>query len=80
MFKPHRLKGGTFFGGGMFFQKTPVFEGWYVYLGRYVFEKLLRKGGGTFIWDGTFIWHWIVLHLMGQLQACISYISLCTLL
>ena len=60
MFKPHRLKGGTFFGGGMFFQKTPVFEGWYVYLGRYVFEKLLRRGGGTFIWDGTFIWHWIV--------------------
>ena len=63
MFKPHRLKGGTFFGGGMFFQKTPVFEGWYVYLGRYVFEKLLRRGGGTFIWDGTFIWHWIVLVL-----------------
>ena len=60
MFTPHRLKGGTFFGGGMFFQKTPVFEGWYVYLGRYVFEKLLRRGGGTFIWDGTFIWHWIV--------------------
>ena len=63
MFKPHRLKGGTFFGGGMFFQKTPVFEGWYVYLGRYVFEKLLSTGGGTFIWDGTFIWHWINLRI-----------------
>ena len=45
MFTPHRLKGGTFFGGGMFSQKTPVFEGWYVYLGRYVFEKLLSTGG-----------------------------------
>ena len=61
MFKPHRLKGGTFFGGGMFFQKTPVFEGWYVYLGRYVFEKLPRRGGGTLIWGGSFIWQWIVI-------------------
>ena len=28
----------------MFFQKTSQFGGWYVYLGRYVFEKLPRRG------------------------------------
>ena len=43
------------------FQKTSPFRGWYVYLGRYVFEKLPGRGGGTFIWVGTFIWHWIVV-------------------
>ena len=44
----------------MKFRKTFWFVRRYVYLGRYVFEKLLRMGGGTFIWVGTFIWHWIV--------------------
>ena len=32
----------------------------YIYLGRYVFEKLPRRGGGTLIWGGSFIWQWIV--------------------
>ena len=44
----------------MKFRKTFWFVRRYVYLGRYVFEKLLRMGGGTFIWVGTFIWQWIV--------------------
>ena len=52
------LRGGMLFkGGGMKFMKTFWFVRRYVYLGRYVFEKLLRMGGGTFIWVGTFIWH-----------------------
>ena len=44
----------------MKFRKTFWFVRRYVYLGRYVFEKLPGRGGGTFIWVGTFIWHWIV--------------------
>ena len=47
----------AFEGGGMKFRETFWFVRGYVYLGRYVFEKLLRVGGGTFIWVGTFIWH-----------------------
>ena len=46
--------GGTFFGGGTFFQKTPPFEGWYVYLGRYIFEKLLRRG--WYIYLGWYVY------------------------
>ena len=46
----------AFKGGGMKFRKTFWFVRRYVYLGRYVFQKLLRMGGGTFIWVGTFIW------------------------
>ena len=45
----------------MFFIETPSFGRGYVYLGGYVLEKLQRSGGGTFIWGGTSIWHWIVL-------------------
>ena len=44
----------------MKFRKTLCFVRRYVYLGRYVFEKLPRRGGGTLIWGGSFIWQWIV--------------------
>ena len=44
----------------MNFRKTFPFDRGYVYLGRYVFEKLQGMGGGTLIWVGSFIWQWIV--------------------
>ena len=45
---------------GTFFLETQPSGRRYVYLGRYVFEKLPRRGGGTLIWGGSFIWQWIV--------------------
>ena len=33
----------------MFFQKTPPFEGWYIYLGRNVFLKTSQKGGYVYL-------------------------------
>ena len=45
----------------MNFRKTFPFDRGYVYLGRYIFEKLQGRGGGTLIWVGSFIWQWIVL-------------------
>ena len=54
------LTGVCFIEGGMFFIETPPFSRGYIYLGGYVLEKLQRSGGGTFIWGGTSIWHWIV--------------------
>ena len=58
------LTGVCFIEGGMFFIETPPFSRGYIYLGGYVLEKLQRSGGGTFIWGGTSIWHWIVLEFM----------------
>ena len=46
--------------GGYVFLETQPSGRRYVYLGRYVFEKLPRRGGGTLIWGGSFIWQWIV--------------------
>ena len=50
----------------MFFIETPAFSKRYVYLGGYVLGKLQRSGGGTFIWGGTSIWHWIVFRIYSQ--------------
>ena len=47
---------------GYVFIETPAFSKRYVYLGGYVLGKLQRSGGGTFIWGGTSIWHWIDLN------------------
>ena len=60
MFKPHRLKGGTFFWGWyVFSKKLPRLKGgMFIWVG--TFLKNFSEGGGTFIWDGTFISHWIV--------------------
>ena len=50
----------------MNFRKTFPFDRGYVYLGRYVYEKLQGRGGGTFIWVGSFIWQWIVDKVWGH--------------